>query len=230
MDQSVQREKFSALSRMKSTGQAAEQFYVTWPWIMCFYRQETELGLTWAPALADCMKICPYLTCTNIQVLVSVPEIIKTWLFRGQHELLRKKKSLHTTLGDTDFNYFLYFQSQFPKVWIPFPTKKILSWGFFSLPSSLENAPAADAIWLVHPHVVHWSVFIHFWIFVLQAVLVSGLQISGKAEAQRHEAREISLAVTPQTSRTPFKIWPCIMFPSPSLAAKAALQSWAESF
>lgn len=60
-----------------SLSQAAEQFCVTWPRIIFFYRQETELGLVWASVFADCTKICPYVTCVSIQVTVSAQHLWK---------------------------------------------------------------------------------------------------------------------------------------------------------
>lgn len=103
------------------------------------------------------------------------PALMKRYLFRGEHELLRKKKPVHHTSRHTLQLFNLKTGTIAETV---NPISKIEDFVlFFFLPSVWENAYTANAIWLIDLHVVHWLVYIHFWIFVLLTVLVSGLQI-----------------------------------------------------
>lgn len=189
-----------------SLSQAAEQFYVTWPWIMWFYRQETKLGLTWAPVLADCVKICPYLTCTNIQVCVSVPKVIKRWLFRGQHELLRKKKSLYTTLQDTAFSY-LNCQSQIQKCGSHF--QKRFCPGFF--PAQLPRECTCSSCHMVGTSLccplINLHSLLNFCIASCACLRAGDLRKSWGTEAW--DRRDFTCRDT-IISRTLFKIWPAL--------------------
>lgn len=193
---------------------------------MCFYRQETELGLTWASVLSDCIKILPQLSCTNIQVLGSIPEVMKSWVFRGQHELFRKKPKTHTPRLETQAsNYFVLIVS-FQNCGFHFHKIRFCT-GFGFFPAQLLRECTCSRCHVVGTSPCWPLISLHS----LLNFCVAGcacLRFADQWKSWGTEAGEI--AMTPQTSSTLFKIWPCILLPSLSLAAKAALQSWTKSF